>query len=194
MDDSSPFRHLEQRRLEILIQEFLHLERLRRPFTVNRREDKQTVQVGGLTLSIRVDREDELEDGGLVLIDYKTGKIKTNGWVGERLREPQLPLYATARGGKLAGVSLAAIRTGEVGFTAAQEVAALGKVKPMKMDLATLAEERARWATALDQLAIEFRDGVARVDPLPRACDFCELKALCRIRDYSEPEAPDADE
>ena len=64
----------------------------------------------------------------------------------------------------------------------------------MKMDCATLEEQRAQWATALGQLAAEFRAGVARVDPLRHACDFCELKALCRIRDYSEPEAPDADE
>ena len=82
LDESSPFRDLEQTRLERLIGEFLQLERSRQPFTVNRREDKETVPVGGLLLNIRVDREDQLANGSLVLIDYKTGNIKTDGWLG----------------------------------------------------------------------------------------------------------------
>jgi hypothetical protein len=64
----------------------------------------------------------------------------------------------------------------------------------MKTEFATIREQRAHWKTALERLAGEFREGVARVDPLHGACDYCEFKALCRIRDYSMPEAPDAGE
>ena len=188
------FRDLEQTRLERLIGEFLQLERGRRPFTVKRREDTQTVPVGGLLVNIRVDREDELADGSLVLIDYKTSKPKQGVWAGDRPREPQLPLYATASGGRFAAVTLATIRTGEVGFTGIQNRDVLGTAKAMKIDCATIEEQRAHWAAILERLAGEFREGVARVDPLHGACDFCELKALCRIRDYSTPEASDADE
>jgi probable DNA repair protein len=194
LDATSPFRDLEQTRLERLIGEFLQLERSRQPFTVKRREDDQYIPVGGLTLKIRVDREDQLADGRLVLIDYKTGKINTAGWFGDRPREPQLPLYATAPKGQLAAVTLATVRTGEVGFAAIQEGAPLGHAKAMKMDCATIDEQRAHWATVLQHLASEFCEGAARVEPARHACDFCELKALCRIRDYSMPEAPDADE
>ena len=53
-----------------------------------------------------------------------------DGWV--RPREPQLPLYAITREGPLGAVTLATIRTGEVGFAAIQEGNALGGLKPAK--------------------------------------------------------------
>jgi probable DNA repair protein len=192
--DATLFRDLEQTRLERLIGEFLQLERNRRPFTVKQHEKDQTVSIGGLQLKIRVDRLDELIGGRHVLVDYKTGKINRSSWAGDRPREPQLPLYAAVFPGELAAVTLAAVRTGEVGFTGIQEGDVLGAAKSMKKDFDTITEQRAHWNAVLERMVGEFRGGVARVEPLARACDFCELKALCRIRDYSTPEAVDADE
>ena len=194
LDAPALFRNLEQTRLERLIGEFLTLERNRPRFTVRCREDERTVAVGGISLHIRVDREDELPDGRLVLIDYKTGKVKTDGWQGERLREPQLPLYAMNVRAPLAAVTLATIRTGETGFTGIQEDDVLGPAKRMNIEHDSIAEQRIHWTAALNRLATEFREGAARVDPLPRACNFCGLDALCRIHDYSTPEAADAGE
>jgi ATP-dependent helicase/nuclease subunit B len=194
LDTQTRFRDLEQTRLERLIGEFLELERNRTRFTVKHREDERTIAVGGISLHIRVDREDELPDGRLVLIDYKTGKVKADGWEGERLREPQLPLYAMNVPGPLAAVTLATIRTGETGFTGIQEDDVLGPAKQMKVEHDSIAEQRVHWTAALNQLATEFREGAARVDPLPHACSFCGLDALCRIHDYSSPEAADAGE
>jgi RecB family exonuclease len=191
LDGPSLFRNLEQTRLENLIGEFIALERNRPRFTVKCREDKRTVSVGGINLHIRVDREDELPDGRLVLIDYKTGNVKTDGWQGQRLREPQLPLYAMNVPAPLAAVTLATIRTGETGFTGIQEDDALGPAKQMKIDRDSIAEQRIHWTGALNQIATEFREGAARVNPLDHACDFCGLNALCRIHDYSTPEAAD---
>jgi hypothetical protein len=34
----------------------------------------------------------------------------------------------------------------------------------------------------LENLAEGFRSGEARVDPLPSACEYCDLRSLCRIR------------
>jgi probable DNA repair protein len=194
LDAPTLFRNLEQTRLERLIGEFLALERNRPRFTVRCREDERTVAVGGINLHIRVDREDELPDGRLVLIDYKTGKVKTDGWEGERLREPQLPLYAMNVRAPLAAVTLATIRTGETGFTGIQKDDVLGSAKQMRIDRDSIAEQRIHWTAALNRLATEFREGVARVDPLHHACNFCGLDALCRIHDYSTPEAADAGE
>jgi probable DNA repair protein len=188
------FRDLEQTRLERLIGEFLQLERGRQPFTVTQHEKEQTVEIGGLALNIRVDRVDEVAGGWHVLVDYKTGKINRGAWAGERPREPQLPLYATVFKGALAAVTLAAVRTGEIGFVGIQEDDVLGEAAAMKTEFDTIEDQQEDWKSALERLAAEFREGVARVDPLRGACDFCELKALCRIRDYPMPEAPDADE
>ncbi len=188
------FRDLEQKRLERLIGEFLRLEQTRRPFTVKQHEKDQVVAIGGLMLKIRVDRLDEVAGGRHVLVDYKTGKINRGAWAEERPREPQLPLYATVFPGPLAAITLAAIRTGEIGFTGIQEGDVLGLARTMRTEFDGIEEQRAHWRSTLERLVAEFREGVARVDPLAHACDFCELKALCRIRDYSTPEAPDAEE
>jgi probable DNA repair protein len=188
------FRDLEQTRLERLIGEFLQLERTRQPFSVTEHEKEQTVEIGGLALKIRVDRVDEVAGGWHVLVDYKTGRINRGAWAGDRPREPQLPLYATVFPGALAAVTLAAIRTGEIGFVGIQENDVLGKAAAMKTDFDTIEDQQEHWKAALERLAGEFREGVARVHPARGACDYCELKALCRIRDHSMPEAPDADE
>jgi len=75
-----------------------------------------------------------------------------------------------------------------------QEGDVLGPAKVMKTEFATIGEQRAHWKAALERLADEFRNGVARVDPLDGACKYCEFMALCRIRDHSAPEASDAGE
>jgi hypothetical protein len=40
---------------------------------------------------------------------------------------------------------------------------------------------QAEWRANLDRLALGFLAGDAAVDPLPRACDYCGLQALCRV-------------
>ena len=50
---------------------------------------------GDLTLSGKIDRMDEMDGGGTLLIDYKTGQTGKNGWwPDERLGDVQLPAYA----------------------------------------------------------------------------------------------------
>jgi hypothetical protein len=39
------------------------------------------------------------------------------------------------------------------------------------------------WRRALEQLAANYRNGLAEVDPKPGACGNCGLRALCRIRE-----------
>ena len=42
-----------------------------------------------------IDRLDQLDDGRLVVIDYKSGRSdRTGSWGAERILEPQLPIYA----------------------------------------------------------------------------------------------------
>ena len=40
---------------------------------------------------------------------------------------------------------------------------------------------RNHWQNALDIVAKEVRDGLATVQPMKNACDYCDLKPLCRI-------------
>ena len=188
---SSPFRGLEQVRIERIILDYLDVEARAQPFTVLLSEGDKTAEIAGLKLNLRIDRIDELADGRAVLIDYKTGRVDTKAWTGERPREPQLPLYAHALNAPLAAIALANVRTGEVRFLGVQDGTALGEIRRMEIDCGTLAEQRARWAEIVERLATEFREGAARVDPMPKACDFRGLKALCRVGEEATHDGAD---
>ncbi len=108
----------EKRRLMIRIGDWLALEAGRQPFTVQACEEKlQDVHVGNLKLNLRADRVDLLPDGTRLLLDYKTGNVSTAGWEGDRLDDPQLPLYA-AYGNveNVSGILFARIRSGKIEF------------------------------------------------------------------------------
>jgi ATP-dependent helicase/nuclease subunit B len=85
---------IEQERQSTLIKQWLQFEKNRAPFTVIAIEEAQTIQFNGININIRIDRVDQLSDGRLLIIDYKTGTANINAWKGERPKEPQLPLYA----------------------------------------------------------------------------------------------------
>jgi hypothetical protein len=53
-----------------------------------------------------------------------------------------------------------------------------------------------RWRTGLGALLVEFLAGEARVSPLPGACDFCHLRAACRVQlaPVTEPAEEPAEE
>jgi probable DNA repair protein len=87
---------LEAEQLALALAALLRAEALRAPFRVRAVEQRATVSVGALTFDVRIDRVDELADGTLAVIDYKTGEGATAAdWFGPRLREAQVPLYAS---------------------------------------------------------------------------------------------------
>src|SRR3546814_17340207 len=76
--------------------EWLALERKREPFWVRDVEQEYTWLHGPLELKLRLDRIDELGDGRLALIDYKSGKGNNDpklDWMRARTDGRQLRLY-----------------------------------------------------------------------------------------------------
>jgi probable DNA repair protein len=183
---------LEVERLVALIDEWLTLERSRAAFTVRREEVRTQLAVGGIETQARMDRVDELADGALVVIDYKTGEARPNGWHGERPAEPQLPLYAlygVARE-RLAGVFFGRLSRGEsrfAGLARADGIVPGVGAYPSSRDAAqygTWDKLLTDWARSLESLGQEFRAGHAQVSPRePQACDLCHLHGFCRIRE-----------
>ncbi len=75
---------LLKQRLRSVLQQWLEQELRRGPFTVSDVERKELVTVGPLTLEVRVDRVDSVEDG-LFFVDYKTGAdVDPKQWAGPR--------------------------------------------------------------------------------------------------------------
>ena len=179
----SPFderlQAVEHRRLTALLTRWLDIDRARiAPFVVLPPEQPRELHVGGLTLSARIDRIDQLTDGRLVIIDYKSSAPSVAAWEGDRPDQPQVPLYAISTETPLAAVAFAQVQTGDTFFRGlGTEPFVLPGLKPAQLD-----ELVERWRTVLTQLAEEFRAGHAAVDPKERdTCKFCSQHALCRI-------------
>ncbi|MFN2256874.1 MAG: PD-(D/E)XK nuclease family protein [Desulfuromonadaceae bacterium] len=189
-------RTLEQQRLVNLALEWLEIERKRPPFRVLSVEEREDLQVGVLKVTAIADRVDKmLTDGGIVLIDYKTGVVSVKDIVGETLLEPQLPLYALyGKHQPAMGVGIAQVRAGECIFkgVCATDADAHNTVKPLKgINSEEWEELREQWRSRLEQLAADIASGRADVKPAQaQVCQFCELHPLCRIKDTPGPVAP----
>lgn len=174
---------LERQRLEALTRDWLDLEAERQVgFRVEQAEQKRSIELGRLRLDTRVDRVDRLQDGRLVLIDYKTSTPKTRVWEGERPDDPQLPVYASTTAEPLAGVYFGQVRAGDVkfvGWSSDRDVVPDGK--PTR----EFAERVSGWGPVVERLAGEFAAGKAEVDPKEKSktCQWCHLETLCRVNE-----------
>jgi probable DNA repair protein len=175
---------LQRRRLHKLLKDWLRLEMQRGPFEVIDAEHKTTLSVGPLDLDLRLDRMDRVGDGeDVVLVDYKTGSASPKDWEDERPDQPQLPLYALYPSPEtVKAVAFATIRPGKQmkwsGYQAEEGI--LPKARDNHRDLNLLIEE---WRITLTQLAQNFADGKAFVDPknYPATCKYCDQRLLCRL-------------
>lgn len=93
---SPVFRTLEAARLLKLLRGWLLFEKTReQDFQVLVSEQRQTLEIEGVEITLIIDRIDQLADGSCVVMDYKTGrKPDTRNWAQARITEPQLPVYA----------------------------------------------------------------------------------------------------
>ena len=186
---------LERRRLTALLLRLAALEKTRAPFEVVACEQQRALEVAGVRLNARLDRVDQLQDGSHVILDYKTGLAHIGGWLGERPDEPQLPLYAVSAGAAVAGVAFVQLRAREVAFKGLTregevlpEVPALAAAKNLSAQYASWPALLDAWRGVLEQLARDYLAGDARVAPkrLPQTCEYCDLAALCRVRELNE--------
>lgn len=188
----------EKERTVNLVMDWLDVESQRQPFQVAQVEQKIAPVVGGLALSARADRIDEVP-GGKLLIDYKTGEVSTAGWDGPRPGEPQLPLYAVfGNTPDLVGAVFAQTRwpkdkmqfKGRIQDARASLCATLKDKDPLLAEPYT-PELVEGWRETLENLSAKFVRGEAQIDPhvYPKSCQYCELHGLCRV---AESRAMDA--
>jgi probable DNA repair protein len=178
----------EQQRVRDRLLAWLDCELERRDFSVEALE-KQVDQmlVGALRLKVRLDRVDRLADGTRLLIDYKTGKVNANAWMGARPEEPQLPLYAVFGGiEKVSGIAFAQIRADETKLLArAADAAAMVSEQLGPVSDKNYLDDAVRdgWQQTLLALADQFLRGEATVNPRDGAktCKYCPLTGLCRV-------------
>lgn len=178
--EDSIFFLVEKKRVKNLIKHWLLLEKKRPPFYVSQRETDRFVKIGQLSLRIRIDRIDTVM-GGKLIIDYKTNnKNQVSDWLGNRLKNIQLPLYSSFSALNVVGVAYAEVTSKKISFKGwISEDKPFDNVTPAPIPWETLLNH---WKTILNQLAIDFSVGKAEVNPFDKnTCKFCGLHSLCRV-------------
>ncbi len=188
---SDNYLQLEKQQTLKLISKWLQYEKQRDDFKVQVLEQMIQVKIGPLELRCKIDRVDQLSDGGLAIIDYKTGAAQPADWFSHPILEPQLPLYAIAQAEQVVAVVFAHLQTDNATF---RGVAVTKDLLPQVDDLAKLrysnkaenwSQQLEQWRASLEQTAIDFSAGNAQVKPhSAQVCTHCNLHSLCRIYDY----------
>jgi RecB family exonuclease len=157
---------------------------------VIQREKKERCAIGGIELHTIADRIDRLDDGRLVIVDYKTGDVSEKDWFTERMADPQLPLYSVMLKEPVAGVLFARVKKGEFryfGITTddaiAHGVRGLAAARKVLPDCKSIEEVMDFWRKKIESLAAEFKAGHAAVSPVSvhTSCRYCDIKPVCRI-------------
>ncbi len=189
------FMILEQKRLSDLLLNWLSRELERKDFEVESLEKSEYVHIGGIRIKTRMDRLDRLKNGQAVIIDYKTGAgidSVDSLWMGERITEPQLPVYSYNLGDKTSGVVLAQVNPRAFrfhGIISSDEIAPRGnRLKtPEQLSRSGMKDIIDQWSEKLEIISREIKEGLALVDPLEqpgnKTCRHCDFMALCRIKD-----------
>jgi len=178
-----PFVESERARLHRLLGDWLEVERARAPLRIVAIERATTLSLGDFEFDLRVDRVDDASNE-IVVVDYKTGEVVANAVFGERLEEPQLPMYALATP-NATGIAVAAVRIGDCRLSGwSRTPLSSGPVRlrrPIESD-DDWGAMMDLWRRRLLDLTDEFVAGVADVRPRDaKACRECDLHALCRI-------------
>jgi ATP-dependent helicase/DNAse subunit B len=185
---------LEEERLTRLVSEWLEYECTRIAFEVAETEVERTINLAGLTFGLRLDRVDRLNDGSLLVIDYKSGDVSPKSWELPRPDDVQLPLYAgfalDREKEELGGLVFAKVRPGNIEFTGrvadpmATLLPGLGRTTALVKKPLTV-EDLIDWREAIEELAEDFLAGHAEVDPreYPKTCERCGLQTICRVQE-----------
>jgi probable DNA repair protein len=198
----APVLDAEAERLTRVMRVWLDIDRARPPFAVTEIEAKSEVLLARRAFNVRLDRVDSLGDGGLAVIDYKSGKADApSTWFRPRPCGTQIGMYALALAQR---DPAAAVRAAAFASMHVDDVRPVG----MAFDEAAWPQLKSKqgfdwalarddWRRRLDALAAAFIDGDAIVDPRVhlRPCSQCGRQPLCRIDGVQDPgEDGDGDE
>ncbi|MDR2016418.1 MAG: PD-(D/E)XK nuclease family protein [Burkholderiales bacterium] len=196
---------MEKEHIGALLRAWCDIERTRAPFQVAHTEKGLSLELAGMTYMLRADRVDVLEEGGVALIDYKTGRPEsTKDWFEKRPSSVQLGVYALAwqaspeAAAPVKALVYAHLREEgteargvmEDAENAEEDTALWPKLETVaRFGFDTMEAAQQRWKEIFTALTQAFLSGDARILPRHKSvCKTCELKPLCRIGALVEDE------
>ena len=194
---------LERERLCRLLDAWLKLEAERKEsFSVLSTEHEFKDVIGGIEVRMFLDRIDQLADGRMLIVDYKTGaNIDTRNWASDRLTEPQLPIYAAIAQpseGDVAGVAFAQVHLAKLGFKGIGEgIDSLPGIDDLHSDKARKMFDSTRfpdwksvlnhWRQAVQNIAAEVCRGDASVRfTNDKDLLYCDVRPLLRLSERAK--------
>ena len=194
---SEVFCQLESERLSKLALTWLWEVERERPqaFKVMLIEEKFTPMIEGIQVTLIIDRVDALEDGRLVVIDYKTGSAPDyKNWASDKITEPQLPIYAAfiLQDEDIAAVCFGKLRLTDGGFTGvAAEDEIVSGIKAFNHEKNKLFDPSAfpdwpsilqHWRSQITKTAQALKAGEAAVVfESEQDLDYCDVLPLLRL-------------
>lgn len=167
---------IERRRLRRLLVTFIEAESVRQRFAVLDVEKRIDYEVFGLRLGLRIDRVDQLTDGKLLVIDYKTGLSKS--FLG-RNNEPidlQLVVYADALNADIGGLVLVNVDSRIISYKGAGVEGGPWKVRdPQDWKIAL-----GSWVSRVRSAMREIAEGDVRINLLHSENEGRPLNLLSR--------------
>jgi probable DNA repair protein len=185
---------LEAKRLEDVLARFVEAELARPPFRTVAVEQKTDVRVEAFAIACRFDRLDELADGSLALIDYKSGASRTKSrWLDGRLASVQLPLYALQIGPRLSALLTLELGGKMVAYRGvARRPDRLADTLRAVPDSAAWMALLERWRTQIHALVEEYVGGDVRVYAEDWSDAAAEYAPLTRVYAHAALRQPDA--
>ena len=164
---------LETNRLLEHLKNWLACERQREKFEVADTEKSIFIQLSEIGFKLRADRIDKMEDGSLVIIDYKSQAPAISHWLGSPLKEPQLPLYALALKKQVSAIAYGIINPNKIQFSGIGE-STRTDVNPIENN--SWQEQINLWKQNCELLAEEIQQGhiglTAPIQSLPTHWQF----------------------
>lgn len=166
---------LERRRVAELIEQFVALDCERDDFEVAAVEGELEFRRGNVKLSLRFDRIDRLQDGGISIIDYKTGNPKYLLQKSGAVREPQLFVYAAATEERVAALALVNIDSREIIISGGGQGFSDESLWPQLLEDITKEIDSACADFAAGDVRLDANQSLAAARPLNVLSRFAEL-------------------
>jgi probable DNA repair protein len=165
---------LEQQRVAGLLHAVISLDRGREEFVVVNTEGVLDTAISGVQIGLRVDRIDRLDDGSVVILDYKTGTPKQFLDGDGEPKDMQLIVYACAVRDPVAGLGLVNIDSRSVGISGAGPALSAHEAWD---------EALANWKRMVEAAAADLQQGDVRIDGLQSDQQARALALVSRIRE-----------
>lgn len=174
------FYDIEFSRFTNIITNFIELEKNRNSWFVQSLEASHKIKISKLKFAIKADRIDKNSNGEKIVFDYKTGDTHLKDWCGERIKDPQLPIYAISE--NVSAIAFIDIKTNAIIY---KGMAENNEVLPTKKsdccDQNNWQQQLQIWQQSLESFADDFINGLAEILPEKTSCKYCNLANLCRI-------------